>query len=76
MCDRITYTASVLNLEPKKCETIIEAFHEGYSKELTSNEIFYLLAFSALYPFSLKENLGELVNRNFNVQRLARKYGR
>ena len=73
MCDTITYDSSILNLEPKKCETVIEAFHEGYSKNLTNNEIIYILFFSTLYPFSLKENLIELTNRNLNAYRLVRK---
>lgn len=73
MCDVITYDGSILSLEPEKCDAALKAFHEGYGKNLTNNEIVYILLFSILYPFSLKENLIELANRNLNAHKLVRK---
>jgi hypothetical protein len=73
MCDVITYDGSILSLEPEKCDAALKAFHEDYGKNLTNNEIIYILLFSILYPFSLKENLIELANRNLNAHKLVRK---
>ncbi len=72
-CDIVTYDATVLNLEPKRCKAIIEAFHDGYGKNLESDEIVSIILFSLLYPFSLKENLNELAHRSFNLYMLWKK---
>jgi tRNA A-37 threonylcarbamoyl transferase component Bud32 len=74
MCDVITYDTSILSLEPEKCESAIKGFHSGYKESLTSNEVFYIIIFSCLYPFSLKENLNELTNRRKNIRKLMGEY--
>ncbi len=74
MCDIVTYDASALNLKPEKCKAVIKAFHDGYGKNLTRDEIIYIMLFSLIFPFSLKENFIELANRNFNLYMLVKDF--